>query len=180
MHRRSIAIALFSTAAAALVPAAALAKESFNFVSTQGADLRAEVRSSDPVLTSEFFAFADISAAPIAAPAAPGIGCEITRYYIHYGGAQAFDRLHYYPAADAVYYDGLVSGYSEYDGHWYGANPAVKETFERIVAPRRQPGPVPWVFASILGLFLLFAASYGVRQRAESASSQSSAPPAAH
>jgi hypothetical protein len=64
------------------------------------------------------------------APVNPGIGYEITRYYVEGSRESAFDKLHYYPETGFVYYDGIVNGSSEYDGKWYTAKPEIKTIFE--------------------------------------------------
>ena len=109
---------------------AVFAKGGYSFITIQGADLKEEVRLSDPVLTTDFFAFADFYLNKTNTPADPGVGYEVTRYYVNGGAESAFDKLHYYPDTGFVYYDGLVNGSSEYDGHWYIANPDMKNLFE--------------------------------------------------
>ncbi len=112
----------------------ALAKGNFSFIGISGASLNSELRTSDRGLTADWFAFADFPAGGISAPAHPPEGgYVITRYYIDAGQVAAFDRLHYYPAAGLVYYDGLVGGRSEYDGKWYAAKPEIKTAFENAL-----------------------------------------------
>ena len=106
-----------------------LAKGSFAFISITGPDLKEAVRVSDPVLT-EVFTFADFFQDRTEAPVDPGIGYEITRYYVDGNRESAFDKLHYYPETGFVYYDGIVNGSSEYDGKWYAAKPDIKTIFE--------------------------------------------------
>ena len=107
-----------------------LAKGSFAFISITGPDLKEAVRVSDPALTTDPFVFADFFQDRTEAPDDPGIGYEITRYYVDGNRESAFDKLHYYPDTGFVYYDGIVDGSSEYDGKWYTANPHIKTTFE--------------------------------------------------
>jgi len=104
-----------------------LAKGSFAFISITGPDLKEPVRISDLALTEDFFTFADFYRDQVEAPANPGVGYEITR---HYAERDPFDKLHYYPDAGYVYYDGIVNGSSEYDGKWYTAKPDIKTIFE--------------------------------------------------
>ena len=107
-----------------------LAKGSFAFISIMGPDLKEPVRISDLALTEDFFTFADFYRDGTEAPADPGVGYEITRYYVDGNQESAFDKLHYYPETGFVYYDGIVNGSSEYDGKWYTAKPDIKTIFE--------------------------------------------------
>ena len=107
-----------------------LAKGQFSFIAVTGGSLTDEVRITDPTLTQDFFAFADLYRDKAEAPADPGVGYEITRYYVNGHTETAFDRLHYYPETGYVYYDGIVGGSSEYDGKWYTAKPDMQKTFE--------------------------------------------------
>jgi hypothetical protein len=106
------------------------AKGSFAFISITRPDLKEAVRISDPALTADFFTFADFFRSRTEAPADPGVGYEITRYYVEGSQESAFDKLHYYPDTGFVYYDGIVNGSSEYDGKWYTAKPDLKTIFE--------------------------------------------------
>jgi hypothetical protein len=117
----------------------ALAKGNYSFITIRGNDLNIELRVTDPALTSDYFAFADFFQNKTEAPANPGIGYEITRYYLDQGSAQAFDQLHYYPDKGFVYYDGLVNGSSEYDGKWYNAKPGIKTAFEKALPKQASP-----------------------------------------
>lgn len=105
------------------------AKGSFAFITIHGPEMKEPIRSTDPALTADFFAFADYYQDRIGAPEDPGMGYEITRYYVDGGRETAFDCLHYYPEKGFVYYDGIVNGSSEYDGEWYKAKSEVKPTF---------------------------------------------------
>ena len=108
----------------------ALAKGSFSFISITGPDLKEAVRLSEPVLTADFFTFADFSTAGTEAPDSPGSSYEITRYFVDGNRESAFDKLHYYADTGFVYYDGIVNGSSEYDGKWYTAKSEIKTIFE--------------------------------------------------
>jgi hypothetical protein len=110
------------------------AKGGFSFITISGANLQEVLRSNDIALTEDFFAFADFYRDRVDAPVDPGVGYEITRYYLDGGHEIAFDRLHYYPATGFVYYDGIVNGSSEYDGGWYTAQPEIKSVFESAIA----------------------------------------------
>lgn len=109
----------------------AFAKGGFSFITINGPNLKEEIRSDDPALTQDYFAFADFSQDQTKAPADPGVGYEITRYYIDGTSEIAFDHLHYYPETGFVYYDGIAGGgSSEYDGKWYAAEPDIRTIFE--------------------------------------------------
>ncbi|HEX2998146.1 MAG TPA: hypothetical protein VHP14_25200 [Anaerolineales bacterium] len=146
--RAALGIALLAVLVTSI---AALAKGGFSFISVTGGDLKDELRLTDPDLTNDFFAFADFSQARTSVPKDPGTGYEITRYYIDGTRETAFDRLHYYPDAGLVYYDGIVNGSSEYDGEWYTAQTVIKKTFEsalpgkaKAIEPAvQQPVPAP-------------------------------------
>ena len=114
------------------------AKGSFAFISITGSDLKEAIRVSDPALTESFFAFADFYRDSTEAPADPGNGYEITRYYVDGNRESAFDKLHYYPDTGFVYYDGIVNGSSEYDGKWYTAKPDIKTIFESALFAQRR------------------------------------------
>ena len=111
------------------------AKGSFSFIAITGADLKDPIRSTDPALTTGYFAFADFYQNETEAPSNPGTGYEVTRYYMDGGRESAFDHMHYYLATGYVYYDGLVNGSSEYDGGWYKAQPEVKAVFQSLLLP---------------------------------------------
>ncbi len=109
------------------------AKGNFSFITITGPDLKEPIRSTNPALTTDFFAFADFTQSRTAAPANPGVGYEITRYYIDGGTESAFDKLHYYPETGFVYFDGLVGGSSDYDGKWYTAQTGIKKVFMKAL-----------------------------------------------
>jgi hypothetical protein len=146
--RVALGIALLVTLITSI---AAFAKGGFSFISITGGNLKEELRVTDPNLTTDFFAFADFSRDRTKAPADPGIGYEITRYYIDGKRETAFDRLHYYPETGFVYYNGIVNGSSEYDGEWYTAQPGIRKAFESALSVQvksveplvQQPVPAP-------------------------------------
>jgi hypothetical protein len=82
----------------------------------------------DPSLL-DFRAFTDFDSPLPGPPDALRESLLITRYGWDSGQEEyiAFDRLTYYasavPGRNVVFYDGLVSGSSEYDGGWYPARP---------------------------------------------------------
>jgi hypothetical protein len=128
-NRFRIALA-FALLAAMIVSISVSAKGGFAFISITGASLKETIRAADGELTHDFFAFADFSQSKSDAPADPGVGYEITRYYIDDNREVAFDKLHYYPDTGFVFYDGIVNGSSEYDGKWYTAKTEIKPVFE--------------------------------------------------
>ena len=109
---------------------AVLAKGGFSFISITGPGIEEEIRTTDLKFTEDFFAFADFYRDKVQAPADPGEGYLITRYYVDGKREIEFDQLHYYPSAGFVFYDGIVNGESEYDGEWYSADPAIKAVFQ--------------------------------------------------
>lgn len=125
--RKSLGLALLLSLMASMT---VHAKGGFSFIIVAGADLKDEVRISDPALTEDFFTFANFFEDRTGAPADPGKGYEITRFYVDGKREIVFDRLHYHPEAGYVFYDGIVNGSSEYDGKWYVAKAEVRSTFE--------------------------------------------------
>ena len=128
--RNAIAVALLL---AAWMVVAVSAKGGYSFITIAGEGMHEAVRTSDTALTEDFFVFADFYRDRVEAPAEPGTGYEITRYYVDGNREIAFDRLHYYPATGFVYYDGIVDGSSEYDKKWYAAKPEIKTLFESVL-----------------------------------------------
>lgn len=128
----SIAIGL-AVLLALISSVAVYAKGDFSFITITGGALKEEVRVTDSNLTDDFFTFADFSTNKTKAPENPGMGYEITRYYVEGKRETVFDRLHYYPETGFVFYDGIVNGSSEYDGEWYTAKPEIKAVFENAI-----------------------------------------------
>lgn len=131
----------------------AFAKGNFSFLIISGPNLKEPLRTTSSVLTDDFFAFTDFSHDETEAPADPGLGFEVTRYYADVHGDIPFDHFHYYPDTGFVYYDGLVNGWSEYDGKWYLARPYIRMLFENALPDyARSAAPVaPSQPASLLG-----------------------------
>jgi hypothetical protein len=134
--RIAIGIAL---AAALMTITLALAKGGFDFITITGPDLKTAIRVTDTDLTEDFFTFANFYEDKTEAPANPGKGYEITRHYMQGVSDIVFDRLHYYPEAGLVFYDGIENGDSEYDGEWYTANPEIKTVFESALMAQSVP-----------------------------------------
>lgn len=137
--RLAFGIALFG---AFMFHITAAAKGGFSFISITGPNLKEEVRSKDAALTRDFFAFANFYRDKTDAPSNPGIGFEITRYYLDGSHEIAFDSLHYYPETGYVYYDGIAGGgWSEYDDYWYIAKPEIRKPFESVLPGEVSSGP---------------------------------------
>jgi hypothetical protein len=152
-NRTALGLALLLTLITSTV---ALAKGNFAFIIVSGGNLKNKLRLTDPALTNDFLVFADLFRNEQAeAPANPGIGYEITRYYSDNGVEQAFDHLHYYPDTGFVYYDGMVNGWSEYDGHWYRAQPRVKTAFEKALGKKAFPPITPFILTAGLVILLI-------------------------
>jgi len=119
---------------------AVFAKGGFSFITVAGAGLKESVRITDAALTEGFFTFANFYEDRVDAPANPGEGYEITRYYLDGKREIAFDRLHYYPVTGFVFYDGIVNGESEYDSEWYTSNPKIAVVLEgALLTPTQAP-----------------------------------------
>jgi len=119
----------------------AFAKGGFAFIVISGPNLQEAVRVTDSALTADFFTFANFYEDRTDAPASPGEGYEITRYYVDGKREIIFDRLHYYPEDGFVFYDGIENGESEYDGDWYSADPEIRTVFASALSI--QTGSVP-------------------------------------
>lgn len=148
-------------ALAILVPSAfAFAKGDFDYITVKGPGITGEINITNPVLTSDFFAFADFTLGDVPPPADPGQGYQIVRVYVVTENDKPtptpFDQLHYYPYTGYVYYNGLVGGSSEYDGEWYAANPSAEGPFRAALAERARLNWIPFaVLVVILGIFLI-------------------------
>lgn len=117
----------------------AFAKGGFSFIMVSGPGLPEPVRVTDTRLTADFFVFANFFEDRTNAPEHPGEAYVITRHYVDGSRDWAFDQLQYYPGSGLVYYDGIVNGWSEYDDHWYTAQPGISELFDRIVFAKGEP-----------------------------------------
>lgn len=137
-NRFRIAFALAMLIAAS-VAVSVSAKGGFAFITITGANLKETIRAADGELTQDFFAFADFYHNKSSAPADPGVGYEITRYYVDNNREVPLDKLHYYPDTGFVFYDGIVNGSSEYDGKWYRANVEIRSVFERVLPEAALP-----------------------------------------
>jgi hypothetical protein len=174
----------FAVLTALVMTISAFAKGGFSFIAITGPNLKEEIRSTDLTLTEDFFAFADFYRNKTSAPADPGPGYEITRYYVDGKREIAFDRLHYYPETGFVYYDGIVNGSSEYDGEWYTAKPEIETVFESALStqsmdkiqskastatttqtqPRISLPPLYLAVLAILGIAVILSFTYRLRK----------------
>lgn len=150
---------IFAFALSVLIPSAfVLAKGGFDYITIKGPGITGEVNVTNPALTAGFFAFADFSKGAIDEPADPGEGYQVVRVYVvtenEKPSPTPFDQLHYYPYTGYVYYDGLVSGSSEYDGKWYTANPSAEEPFRTALEQRARLTWYPFaILVVLLGVF---------------------------
>ncbi len=124
----------YAILASMLAASAVSAKGGFAFITISGSGIKESIRAANGALTQDFFAFADFYRDTTDAPSDPGLGYEITRYYIDNNRDVAFDKLHYYPETGFVFYDGIVNGSSEYDGKWYTAKSEIKAEFESVLS----------------------------------------------
>jgi hypothetical protein len=162
MKRRCISVA--GLLLILLLPAAAGAKGRFERVTIAEEGSTVETLVTDEALL-DFFAFSEYPKQVLAqAPRPTTKAYVVTRGgFTPDGVYHAFDRLHYYPAASPghsgfVYYDGLVSGWSEYDHKWYAASAEGDRAMSRFIASR---SPSAKAHAHIVGLLPNPGASSG-------------------
>jgi len=136
------------------------AKGNFDYITVKGPGLQGELNITNPELMG-FSSFAEFAQGAIDPPANPGQGYEIVRVFVvtenDKPNPTAFDQLYYYPYTENgyVYYVGLASGSSEYDGKWYVANPSADAPFRAALAERARLNWIPFaVFLVIFGVFL--------------------------
>jgi hypothetical protein len=153
MKRRCISVA--GLLLILVLPAAAGAKGRFERVTIAEEGSTVETLVTDEALL-DFFAFSEFPKQVLAqAPRPTTKAYVVTRGgFTPDGVYHAFDRLHYYPAASQghsgfVYYDGLVSGWSEYDHKWYAASAEGDRAMSRFIASRL---PSAKAHAHIVGL----------------------------
>lgn len=141
---------------------AARANGEFTYVTVRGPGVVGELTVSNPILTQEFFAFADFSQESVTAPADAGDGFIVTRTYVIEGKEQPFDQLQYYPYTGFVYYIGVADGTSEYAGKWYAANPSAKEPFLHAL---KEQAKLTW-YPAIIMIILLVIFFFAYRKKA--------------
>lgn len=138
----------------------ALAKGPFDRVTVSGGQIENTVEVSDPLLM-DFFSLSIFHNAGIEQPQVEGEGYLVTRYFKEEDGSfTAWDSLRFYPnneeSGGYVYYEGLVSGSSEYDGNWYLASYNGSSRLRQIISVSEQPLP-PTKIISIYFLYLAAA-----------------------
>src|SRR6185369_2409145 len=123
----------------------------FGLVVISGGGLAADIEVTDRHLL-DFGSFNDFSQSLIEAPADPGTGYIISRGWPNdaFTPFAPWDRLRYYPGAAGqpgyVFYEGLVNGSSEYDGHWYRASANAEQyLLPLLAAQQRAASPAPLV-----------------------------------
>ncbi|MCX6059883.1 MAG: hypothetical protein NTW69_17250 [Chloroflexi bacterium] len=144
---------------ALFIPTAfAFAKGKFDYIVIKGPGITGDVNVSNPVLTQDYFTFADFSKGGVAEPAEPGAGFQVVRMVAEGSKGVPYDQLHYYPYTGYVYYDGIVNGFSEDGGKWYIANPAIKEPFLSALAEDTRLTWIPFAVLVILlsGFFIAY------------------------
>ena len=112
------------------------------YLLSAGGNLGTEIEVTDTELFG-FFSLSEFPTARIDKPEEPGKGFTILRGGKNQGVFVPFDRLQYYPnltgSGGFVFYEGLVndegliSGWSEYDGQWYLASSVGDATLRRIL-----------------------------------------------
>lgn len=135
MFNRTRTAFIVAFAALLLTTLVAGAKGGFDFLTVTGPGLEEPVRLDDQALLTVWL-FSDFPENRTTAPETdPGPAYEITRHYVQGNGDVIFDRLHYYPESDLLFYDGIENGESEYDGEWFTAHPGVRPYFRAALAP---------------------------------------------
>lgn len=140
-----------------LIPSVSVfAQGDFDYLAIKGPGITGEINVTNPVLTGDYFAFADFTQGEVPPPADPGQGYEIVRVHVVDSKPLPYDQLHYYPYTGYVYYDGLVEGSSEHDEKWYAANPSANEPFRAVLAERARLNWIPFaLLILILGGFFV-------------------------
>ena len=115
----------------------AIAKGTFAKIVVSGGQLKTDIEITDPPLLG-YFDLSDFPNARTPEPQITGESYIVTRYEQDNGRFIAWDRLHYYPNSTGsggyILYDGLINGYSEYDGQWYTASPSGDAALRRMLA----------------------------------------------
>ncbi|MEO8394397.1 MAG: hypothetical protein ABI700_15500 [Chloroflexota bacterium] len=128
---------------AGLLVQSALAKEAPQKVTISGAGLLSEVvltGDQDRLNTLAMMTLEDYYTRSANAPAGiSGDGYLITRYLQESPTRLiAFDTVRYYPdpagGRGYIYFLGIANGSSDYDHHWFRANPAGEATLQALIA----------------------------------------------
>ncbi len=155
MKKNSI---LFLVLALVIPSAIAFAKGKFDYIVIRGPGITEDINVSNPLLTQDYFTFADFTKGSIDPPAEPGAGFQVIRMIAAGSKGEPYDQLHYYPYTGYVYYDGIVNGYSEYGSQWYIANPAIEEPFRSALDEEARLTWIP--FAVLAVLLIVFFIAY--------------------
>lgn len=133
------------------------AEGNFDYVVIKGFGIMEDINVSNPLLTQDYYAFADFSKGSINPPADPGIGYQVIRMHAEGSKGVPYDQLHYYPDSGVVYYDGIVNGFSELGTQWYAANPAVEAPFRAALAENARLTWIPLAIFIVLAVVFFFA-----------------------
>ena len=144
-------LALFFVLATIIPTAIVFAKGKFDYIVIRGPGITEDMNVSNPVLTQDYFTFADFAKGSITTPAEPGAGFQVVRMIAEGSKGVPYDQLHYYPYTGYVFYDGIVNGFSEDGGKWYIANPAIKEPFLSALAEDTR---LTWTPIAVLAVLL--------------------------
>lgn len=143
MKRRGFGVA--GLLCASLLTTPAEGKGRFERVTIVEVGSTTEIQVTDEALL-DFFSFSEFPEQVLAESPEPTTKAYVvTRGHFTPDGAfHAFDRLHYYPSESPghsgfVYYDGLVSGRSEYDQKWYTASPEGDRVMKDFIAAHFPP-----------------------------------------
>ena len=114
----------------------ALAKGNFSKIVISGGHLTSDIEVTDPALLG-FFSLSDFPNARVNEP------LNVSQVYVISRGGEenhafkAWDRLLYYPNSNGpggyIYYEGLLNGWSEYDGKWYIASTEGDAALRRLL-----------------------------------------------
>jgi hypothetical protein len=124
---------------------------SFTQVVISGDSIDNPIVITDDLILDSFsiYNFADLSE-PLSEVPMVGDGYTITRgYWVSNSSFLAFDEVTYYPANDGalgyIYYDGLTSGWSEYNRAWYRMTAEGERAMRRIIGNYRVEHAPSWM-----------------------------------
>jgi hypothetical protein len=121
-----LVVTLIILVLSSIVTTSVFAKGKFSKIVISEGGLTSAIELTNPDLM-DFGSFIGFPGALKETPTVSGTGYWIRRYgQDEYGRYIEEDQLRYYPATDDstgyIFYEGLVSGSSEYDGHWFNAS----------------------------------------------------------
>lgn len=153
MRRRGLGVAGLLCASLLATPAEGKGRSDRVTIVEEGSTT--EIQVTDEALL-EFFSFSRFPEQILAESPEPATKAYVvTRgHFTPDGVFHAFDRLHYYPSdspghSGFVYYDGLVSGRSEYDQKWYTASAKGDRAMKDFIAAHFPPAKA---HADLIGL----------------------------